>query len=86
MTDTSQHLRIFVVPEHVRNTGASLEEVAIRSAVVEPTGETGASGYPRYAGGGLVADVDTKGPTVETLLADGAELDYGLTAVAAFVE
>lgn len=82
MANTSQKLKIFVVPEHVRTTGLSVEGAAVRTAVVEPTGETGASGYPRYAGEGLVADIDTRGPTVEALLVDGAELDYGLTAVA----
>ncbi|MCX5316334.1 hypothetical protein [Streptomyces sp. NBC_00154] len=52
---------------------------AIRSAVVEATGETGASGYPRYAGEGMVADIDPATRTVEALLIDGAELDYGLS-------
>lgn len=52
---------------------------AIRSAVVEATGETGASGYPRYAGEGMVADIDPVTRTVEALLIDGAELDYGLS-------
>lgn len=53
----------------------------MRSAVVEVTGETGASGYPRYAGHGIVADIDPTTRTVEALLVDGAELDYGLTAL-----
>ncbi|WP_442818541.1 hypothetical protein [Streptomyces sp. NBC_01320] len=51
----------------------------IRSAVVEATGETGASGYPRYAGEGMVADIDPATHTVEALLVDGAELDLGLS-------
>ncbi|MCX4530668.1 hypothetical protein [Streptomyces sp. NBC_01669] len=51
----------------------------IRSAVVEATGETGASGYPRYAGEGMVADIDPATHTVEALLVDGAELDIGLS-------
>lgn len=55
----------------------------MRSAVVEATGEMGASGYPRYAGNGIVADVDPRTRTVEAVLVDGAELDYGLTAVVA---
>lgn len=52
---------------------------AIRSAVVTATGETGESGYPRYAGDGMVADIDPATHTVEALLVDGAELDYGLS-------
>lgn len=51
----------------------------IRSAVVAATGETGASGYPRYAGDGIVADIDPASQAVEALLVDGAELDYGLS-------
>ncbi|BDM69774.1 hypothetical protein HEK616_32610 [Streptomyces nigrescens] len=53
----------------------------MRSAVVEATGEMGASGYPRYAGHGIVADIDPSTRTIEAMLVDGAELDYGLTAL-----
>ncbi len=56
-----------------------MEDSAVRSAVVEATGEMGASGYPRYVGHGIVADIDPRTRTVEALLVDGAELDYGLT-------
>ncbi|RDG35138.1 hypothetical protein [Streptomyces corynorhini] len=52
---------------------------ALRSAVVEATGETGESGYPRYAGNGMEADIDPATRTVEALLVDGAEIDYGLS-------
>ncbi|MFF7340914.1 hypothetical protein ACFZAT_26765 [Streptomyces sp. NPDC008163] len=53
---------------------------AIRSAVVVATGETGETGYPRYAGDGMVADIDPGTRTVEGLLVDGSELAYGLSA------
>ncbi|MER5405735.1 hypothetical protein [Streptomyces sp. NPDC002769] len=79
MTTEPQRFHVLVVPEHVENRGgASVEESAVRSAVVEATGETGASGYPRYAGDGIVADIDPRTRTVEAVLVDGAELDYGL--------
>ncbi|WTC78116.1 hypothetical protein OG891_37130 [Streptomyces sp. NBC_01637] len=65
--------------EHTDTTEAPDSVAAIRSAVVEATGETGASGYPRYAGEGMVADIDPATRTVEALLIDGAELDYGLS-------
>ncbi|MCX4445385.1 hypothetical protein ACIOEZ_09800 [Streptomyces sp. NPDC087866] len=52
---------------------------AIRSAVVTATGETGETGYPRYAGEGVVADIDPATRTVEGLLVDGSELAYGLS-------
>ncbi|MFD7379620.1 hypothetical protein ACFY13_50080 [Streptomyces mirabilis] len=52
----------------------------VRSAVVEATGETG---YPRYVGDGIVNDIDPLTRTVEAVLVDGAELDYGLNATVA---
>ncbi|MEU5209934.1 hypothetical protein [Streptomyces sp. NPDC020742] len=84
MTTDPQRFKILLVPAHVEDgRGASAEDAAVRSAVVEATGEMGASGYPRYAGNGIVADVDPRTRTVEAVLVDGAELDYGLTAVVA---
>lgn len=81
MTTESQRLTILLVPEHVENGGTvSVEDSAVRSAVVEATGETGETGYPRYAGDGIVADIDPRTRTVEALLVDGSELDYGLSA------
>ncbi|MGY5127190.1 hypothetical protein [Streptomyces nigrescens] len=80
MTTEPQRFTILLVPEHVEDRGgASVEDSAVRSAVVEATGETGASGYPRYVGHGIVADIDPRTRTVEAMLVDGAELDYGLT-------
>jgi hypothetical protein len=81
MTTQPPHFTILLVPEHVENGGESVaEDSAVRSGVVEATGETGASGYPRYAGNGFVADIDPSTRTVEALLVDGRELDYGLSA------
>ncbi|GHH45053.1 hypothetical protein [Streptomyces candidus] len=81
MTTQPSHLTILLVPEHLADDSAPVaEESAVRSAVVEATGETGASGYPRYAGNGMVADIDPSTRTVEALLVDGRELDYGLSA------
>lgn len=75
-----QSYEILLLPEPDDTaTGAPAPAVAIRSAVVAATGETGASGYPRYAGDGMEADIDPASHTVEALLVDGAELDYGLT-------
>ncbi|MCX4661685.1 hypothetical protein [Streptomyces uncialis] len=82
MTTTDpQRFTVLLVPEHVEGKGgATVEDSAVRSAVVEATGETGASGYPRYAGNGIEADIDPRTRTVEALLVDGKELVYGLTA------
>ncbi|MCX4966260.1 hypothetical protein OHA98_15725 [Streptomyces sp. NBC_00654] len=75
-----QSYEILLVPEFKKSgTDAPRPGRAIRSAVVAATGETGASGYPRYEGEGVVADIDPATRTVEALLVDGAELDYGLS-------
>ncbi|MFF8271611.1 hypothetical protein ACF059_30135 [Streptomyces sp. NPDC016562] len=84
MTTEPQSFEILLVPEHIQNLGgASAADRALRSAVVEATGERGTSGYPHYRGQGVEADIDPATRTVESLLVDGAELDYGLTALIA---
>ncbi|ANW17030.1 hypothetical protein I3J09_01650 [Streptomyces clavuligerus] len=79
-----RRFEILLVPEHVvghpDHDEASHRAAAIRSAFVVATGETGASGYPRYEGEGVIADIDPATRTVEALLVDGAEIDYGLSA------
>ncbi|WP_351227240.1 hypothetical protein [Streptomyces sp. NPDC002133] len=82
MSTLPRRFVVLLVPEHVVDrSGAAVEDSAVRSAAVEYTGATGASGYPRYAGHGIVADIDPETRTVEALLVDGSELDYGLTAL-----
>ncbi|MDI3418338.1 hypothetical protein [Streptomyces luteolus] len=53
---------------------------ALRSATVVRTGETGASGFPRYAGEGVHVDIDPATRTVEAATVDGDELPYGWVA------
>ncbi|MFJ7589268.1 hypothetical protein ACIQZO_18185 [Streptomyces sp. NPDC097617] len=84
MSTEPQSFEILLVPGHIENLrGQSAAERALRSAVVEATGETGATGYPRYRGQGVEADIDPSTRTVEALLVDGAELDYALVAMIA---
>ncbi|MFI5762266.1 MULTISPECIES: hypothetical protein [unclassified Streptomyces] len=78
MSTEPQTFEILLVPEHVVDGSA---DDAVRSAVVAATGQNGASGYPRYSGDGMVADIDPATRTVEALLVDGSELDYGLKPV-----
>lgn len=81
-----QSYEILLVPEFTDAKGSDADDSGtggpgktIRSAVVDATGATGESGYPRYAGEGMVADIDPATRTVEALLVDGSELDYGLS-------
>ncbi|MFD3519022.1 hypothetical protein [Streptomyces sp. NPDC058653] len=76
-----RRFEILLVPEHTAGDDTPPDAAtALRSAVVETTGEIGESGYPRYEGDGMVADIDPETRTVEGLLIDGFEVDYGLTA------
>jgi hypothetical protein len=53
---------------------------ALRSVSVAVTGAEGTSGYPRYEGEGVQADIDPATSTVEALTVDGEELPYGWVA------
>ncbi|MER6910289.1 hypothetical protein ABT354_01245 [Streptomyces sp. NPDC000594] len=81
--DYPRRLEILLVPEHLEgrpdHDGAAHASAVLRSATVIATGDVGASGYPRYEGEGMVADIDPATRTVEALLVDGAEIDYGLS-------
>lgn len=80
MTTVPQSFEILLMPEFAEGReGPPSAASALRSAVVRATGDTGSSGYPRYAGNGMEADIDPETRTVEALLIDGEELDYGLS-------
>ncbi|MEU3187902.1 hypothetical protein ABZ707_27420 [Streptomyces sp. NPDC006923] len=80
MTTVPRRFEILLVAEFTEDhEGPPASENALRSALVEATGDTGSSGYPRYAGNGVEADIDPETRTVEALLIDGEELDYGLS-------
>ncbi|WP_327358116.1 hypothetical protein [Streptomyces sp. NBC_01304] len=53
---------------------------ALRSATVAATGDFGASGFPRFEGDGVQADIDPETHTVEAVTVDGGELPYGWVA------
>lgn len=80
MSSSADFFRILIFPFNDQDMPEEARGPAVRSAVVEATGETGASGYPRYAGEGVQADIDPKTRAVEAITVDGAELDDGWTA------
>ncbi|NEB81218.1 hypothetical protein G3I40_39335 [Streptomyces sp. SID14478] len=53
---------------------------ALRAVTVTATGGAGESGYPRYEGEGVQADIDPRTRTVEAVTVDGEELPYGWVA------
>lgn len=55
----------------------------LRRTTVRATGEEGVSGYPRYAGEGVAADIDPRTRTVEAVTVDGGELPYDYVALVA---
>ncbi|MFB7051810.1 MULTISPECIES: hypothetical protein [Streptomyces] len=69
-----------VVRPGLAEPGDPARRGVLRTALVEATGEFGASGYPRYAGEGVQADIDPETRTVEAVTLDGAELPYGWVA------
>jgi hypothetical protein len=80
MTTAPQRFEILLMPAFESgHQGPPTPAGAVRSAVVDATGDTGASGYPRYAGNGMEADIDPETRTVEALLIDGEEVDYGMS-------
>lgn len=80
MSATADQYQILIFPHNDQDMPAEARGPAVRTALVRATGETGASGYPRYAGEGVQADIDAKSQAVEAITVDGAELDDGWTA------
>ncbi|NGO72420.1 hypothetical protein [Streptomyces boncukensis] len=80
MPEAARRYEILLYPRLTDEEGHPDPGEAVRSGVVEATGRTGASGYPRYEGDGFVADIDPATRTVEAVTVDGEELDYGWVA------
>jgi hypothetical protein len=79
---SSHDLRYDIVlrPQLTDTEGHPRHGGTLRTATVQATGQLGASGYPRYAGEGVVADVDPRTRNVEAVTVDGEELPYGWVA------
>ena len=76
----AEGFEIEIYPFNTQDMAEDARGPAVRAARVEPTGETGVSGYPRYAGEGVVAEIDAGSGIVEAITIDGAELEDGWTA------
>lgn len=80
MSPTPARFNVVLKPQLTDADGHVNHGGALRSATVEATGDHGASGFPRYSGEGVVADIDPVTRTVEAVTVDGYELPYGWVA------
>ncbi|MBT2408508.1 MULTISPECIES: hypothetical protein [unclassified Streptomyces] len=82
MTNPPRRYTVVLKPQIADREGHTNHGASMRSASVEATGDTGASGFPRYEGDGLQVDIDPGTHAVEAVTVDGRELPYGWTAEA----
>ncbi|MFD6044250.1 hypothetical protein ACFWG7_23435 [Streptomyces koyangensis] len=85
MSEMSENPRWYTVvlkPQLADAEGYPEHGSPVRETRVEATGDLGASGYPRYAGSGVQADIDPATGVVEAITVDGDELPLGYVAQA----
>ncbi|GFH68988.1 hypothetical protein ACWIGF_10710 [Streptomyces diastaticus] len=83
MSEMSEHPRWYTVvlkPQLTDPEGRPEHGSPLREARVEATGDLGASGYPRYVGSGIQADIDPATGAVEAITVEGDELPLGYVA------
>ncbi|MFM9371110.1 hypothetical protein [Streptomyces sp. Da 82-17] len=80
MSAIPERFTVVLKPQLTDAEGHLDHGTALRSATVERTGDTGASGFPRYEGDGVHVDIDPSTRTVEAATVDGEELPYGWVA------
>ncbi|WP_231626774.1 hypothetical protein [Streptomyces apocyni] len=80
MSTSPRRFTVVLKPQLTDAEGHPDHGGVLRSATVEATGGTGESGYPRYEGEGITADIDPRTRTVEAVSVDGRELPYGWVA------
>ncbi|MGH3313638.1 MAG: hypothetical protein ACRDP3_24150 [Streptomyces sp.] len=83
MAADESHFDIVLKPQIADIEGHPEHGPELRVMSVRATGAQGASGYPRYAGEGVEADIDPRTRTVEAVTVDGEELPYGWVALIA---
>lgn len=74
------HYDILLQPQTADFEGHPDHGPVLRVIGVRATGAVGESGYPRYAGEGVEAEIDPRTRTVEAITLDGSELPYGWVA------
>jgi hypothetical protein len=77
------HYDILLQPQTADLEGHPEHGPVLRVISVAATGAHGETGYPRYAGEGVEADIDPRTRTVEAITVDGEELPYGWVALVA---
>ena len=75
------HYDIVLKPQTADAEGHPEHGPVLRVMSVGPTGAHGETGYPRFAGEGVEADIDPRTLTVEAVTVDGEELPYGWVAL-----
>ncbi|MEV4443091.1 hypothetical protein AB0K09_29610 [Streptomyces sp. NPDC049577] len=80
MSPQPDHYTVVLKPQVADEENRPRHGAPLRSAAVVATGETGVSGFPRYEGEGVQAEIDPETHTVEKVTVDGDELPYGWVA------
>jgi hypothetical protein len=83
MRSGEPHYDIVLRPQTADFEGHPEHGPVLRTLHVRATGAQGETGYPRYAGEGVEADIDPRTRTVEAVTVDGEELPYGWVALIA---
>ncbi|HEV7627650.1 MAG TPA: hypothetical protein VGO89_14240 [Streptomyces sp.] len=83
MGSAELHYDIVLKPQTADVEGHPEHGPVLRVMSVRATGAHGETGYPRYAGEGVEADIDPHTLTVEAITVDGEELPYGWVALVA---
>ncbi|GHF67998.1 hypothetical protein GCM10010218_56910 [Streptomyces mashuensis] len=74
------HYTVVLKPQLTDEENRPRHGATLRSARVRATGETGRSGFPRYEGEGVQAEIDPETHAVEAVTVDGDALPYGWIA------
>ncbi|MZD07477.1 hypothetical protein GTW43_20670 [Streptomyces sp. SID5785] len=80
MSAPPERLTLQIKPRLTDAEGRTDHGNPLRAVTVTATGRRGESGYPRYAGEGVQAEVDPRSGAVEAVTVDGRELPYGWVA------